>query len=140
MPPPIEPVPPYLNFSPLDNALVKIASSAQRYQRALEHATAAGHPAIALDSLRALNRELIESERKLTRPEGLPGRPWYRHEIYAPGLYTGYGVKTLPAVREAIELKHWEEADKEIGVVAQVIEDEASLINSASSDLERAAQ
>jgi len=140
VPPPIEPVPPYLNFSPLDNALVKIASSAQRYQRALEHATAAGHPAIALDSLRALNRELIESERKLTRPEGLPGRPWYRHEIYAPGLYTGYGVKTLPAVREAIELKHWEEADKEIGVVAQVIEDEASLINSASSDLERAAQ
>ncbi|PYV17007.1 MAG: folate hydrolase, partial [Acidobacteria bacterium] len=83
--------------------------------------------------------KLIESERKLTRPEGLPGRPWYRHEIYAPGLYTGYGVKTIPAVREAIELKHWEEADKEIGVVAQVIEDEAALIDSASSELERAA-
>ncbi len=140
VPPSFEPVPPFLNFAPLDNALVKIASSAQRYQRALERATAAGHPAIAPDALRAVNQELIESERKLTRPEGLPGRPWYRHEIYAPGLYTGYGVKTLPAVREAIELKHWEEADKEIGVVAQVIEDEASLINSASSDLERAAQ
>ena len=138
VPPSFEPVPPFLNFAPLDNALVKIASSAHRYQRALEHATAAGHPAIALDSLRAVNQKLIESERKLTRPEGLPGRPWYRHEIYAPGLYTGYGVKTLPAVREAMELKHWEEADKQIGVVAQVIEDEASLINSASSSLERA--
>ena len=118
---------------------MKIASSSGRYQRALERATSEGHAAVSQDSLRALNQKLIESERKLTRPEGLPGRPWYRHEIYAPGLYTGYGVKTIPAVREAIELKHWEEADKEIGVVAQVIEDEAALIDSASSELERAA-
>lgn len=139
VPPSFEPVPPFLNFSPLDNALVSISSSASHYQRAFERATSAGHAALSENSLRALNQKLIESERKLTRPEGLPGRPWYRHEIYAPGLYTGYGVKTIPAVREAIELKHWEEADKEIVVVAQVLNDEAALIDSAASELEHAA-
>ena len=52
---------------------------------------------------RKLNETLMQIERALTLPAGLPGRPWYIHELYAPGFYTGYGVKTLPAVREAIE-------------------------------------
>ena len=55
-----------------------------------------------------MNETLIESERQLTRPEGLPGRPWFTHQIYAPGSYTGYSVKTLPAAREAIEQKKME--------------------------------
>ena len=58
----------------------------------------------------------------MTRPEGLPGRPWFVHYVYAPGFYTGYGVKTLPGVREAIEQREWEEAERQIVVAAQVID------------------
>ena len=60
----------------------------------------------------------MKTERALTRKEGLPRRPWYRHQIYAPGFYTGYGVKTLPGVREALEQRQWKEAEEQVGVVA----------------------
>ena len=56
------------------------------------------------DRLSQLNVLLTSIDRALLDPRGLPGRPWYRSFIYAPGLMTGYGVKTLPAVREAIQL------------------------------------
>ena len=88
----------------------------------------------------ALNALLIQSERKLTSPEGLPGRPWYRHEIYAPGVYTGYGVKTMPAIRESIEQKKWKLADEGIVEVGKVLNAEASLVNQAAEDLEKAAE
>jgi N-acetylated-alpha-linked acidic dipeptidase len=58
----------------------------------------------------------------LTRDAGLPGRPWFQHQVYAPGLYTGYGVKTFPGVREAIELRKWNEANEQIVVLAKVID------------------
>src|SRR6266480_3728584 len=82
-----------------------------------------------------LNFVLIESERKLTTAEGLSNRPWFKHQLYAPGFYTGYGVKTVPAVREAIELKKWKLADEGIVVVARVLQDEAALISSAAQKL-----
>ncbi len=78
---------------------------------------------------------LMDSERKLTNAAGLPNRPWFRHQLYAPGFYTGYAVKTMPAVREAIELKQWKQADEAIVVVAQVLQDEAALISSAAQKL-----
>jgi N-acetylated-alpha-linked acidic dipeptidase len=81
---------------------------------------------------------LIQSERKLTSPEGLPGRPWYKHEIYAPGVYTGYGVKTMPAVRESMEQKKWKAADEGIVEVSKVLAGEAALINAAAAELEKA--
>ncbi len=62
------------------------------------------------------------SERFLTNKEGLPNRPWYIHEIYAPGFYTGYGVKTIPGVREAIEQRDWKQADEQIKVVSDIID------------------
>ncbi len=68
-----------------------------------------------------MNAALTDLEQALTDPNGLPGREWYRHMIYAPGLYTGYGVKTLPGIREAIEERRWEEADRYIGVVSRAI-------------------
>ena len=68
-----------------------------------------------------VNKLLYTSERELTRDDGLPGRPWFRHHIYAPGFYTGYGVKTLPGVREAIEERQYELAEQEIHVAAEVI-------------------
>jgi N-acetylated-alpha-linked acidic dipeptidase len=83
-----------------------------------------------------LNQKLKESERRLTSPEGLPRRPWFKHLLYAPGVYTGYDVKTVPGVREAIEQKRYAEANEEIVRVARALEDEATLVDSAASDLE----
>ncbi len=74
---------------------------------------------MARASLPALNAQLIAVERSLTLPDGLPGRPWYRNQIYAPGLYTGYGVKTLPGVRESIEEKQWKLAEEQAVRVGQ---------------------
>jgi N-acetylated-alpha-linked acidic dipeptidase len=70
-----------------------------------------------------LNDVLFHSERALVIGKGLPRRPWYRHQIYAPGFYTGYGVKTLPGIREAVEAKNWPEATEETGSVAGVLAD-----------------
>ena len=64
----------------------------------------------------------MRAEQSLTRSEGLPRRPWFRHQIYAPGFYTGYGVKTLPGVREAIEQKNWTEGNQQIEIEAKVID------------------
>jgi len=68
----------------------------------------------------------------------LPHRPWYRHMLYAPGLYTGYGVKTLPGVREAIEQKKWDEADAEIARVSRVLGGEAGYIDALALRIEQA--
>ena len=86
-------------------------------------------------SLAEVNKLLIESERRLTNAEGLPNRPWFKHQLYAPGFYTGYAVKTVPAVREAIEAKQWKQADEAIVVVGHVLENEAALISSAAQRL-----
>ena len=138
VPPKPEEVPPYLNFAPLENATDALTQSAQRYQKALEKANANGGVALASAPLSPLNALLVQSERKLTSPEGLPGRPWYKHEIYAPGVYTGYGVKTMPAVREPIEQKKWKQADEGIIEVGRILAAEAALINSAAAELEKA--
>ena len=128
-------VPPYLNFAPLDNAADALAHSAERYQAALKKAWPAG---VSAATLADLNQKLMESERRLTTPEGLLRRTWYKHMIYAPGVYSGYGVKTLPGIREAIEERFWAEADSEILRVADVLNGESALINSAAAELEQA--
>jgi N-acetylated-alpha-linked acidic dipeptidase len=138
VPPKPEEVPPYLNFAPLENATDALTQSAQRYRKALEKADANGGAALASAALSPLNALLVQSERKLTSPEGLPGRPWYKHEIYAPGVYTGYGVKTMPAVRESIEQKKWKQADEGIIEVGRILAAEAALINSAAAELDKA--
>jgi N-acetylated-alpha-linked acidic dipeptidase len=135
-----EEVPPYLNFAPLKNAVATLNQAAARYREALNEAERNGGEALAHASLAAVNQQLIESERKLTNAQGLPNRPWYRHEIYAPGYYTGYAVKTIPAVREAIEQKQWSLADEQIGVVSKTLEGEAALIDSAARDLAKSLQ
>jgi len=138
IPPEREEPPPYLNFAPLDNAADTLTRSAARYQKALEKAQANGAAVLAHASLQQVNRTLIESERRLTSSEGLPGRPWFQHQIYAPGFYTGYGVKTLPAVREAIEQKKWKEADVALAEVGKILDSESDLILRASDELEKA--
>ena len=135
VPPALEIVPPHLNFAPLDNAVDALIRSAADYRKALEHANANGGAVLASASLADVNHLLIESERKLTTPEGLPNRPWFKHQIYAPGFYTGYAAKTMPAVRESIEQKQWKQADDAIVVVARVLQDEGALIASAATKL-----
>ena len=132
--PPREDVPPYLDFAPLENAVATLNRSAQRYHDALQNAWSLprGVPAATLADL---NQKMMESERRLTDAAGLPRRPWYKHMIYAPGVYTGYGVKTMPGVREAIEQMRWPEANAEIERVAKVLEDESALIDSAAAEL-----
>ena len=80
---------------------------------------------------------MIQSERQLTDESGLPRRPWYRHLLYAPGFYTGYAVKTLPGVREAIEQKQYAEAESEVVRIARALDRETALIEAAAAALER---
>ena len=138
VPPTREAVPPYLNFAPLLNAADTLTRSAERYRRAFDKAQANGGAALARASLQEVNATLIQSERKLTNPAGLPGRPWYTNEIAAPGLYTGYGVKILPLVCEAIEQKKWKEAEAAMVVVGGILDSEAAVISTAAGQLEKA--
>jgi N-acetylated-alpha-linked acidic dipeptidase len=140
VPPAPEAVPPYLNFAPLQNALDALNQSADHYQRVYTKAEQDGGTALGRASLAQVNLQLLQSERALTDANGLPGRPWFRHQLYAPGFYTGYGVKTVPAVREAIEQKQWSTAEESINTVAKVLENEAAVIEKAAGGLEHATQ
>ncbi|HEX9255432.1 MAG TPA: transferrin receptor-like dimerization domain-containing protein, partial [Candidatus Angelobacter sp.] len=133
--PPKEEVPPFLNFAPLDNAQAALDRSAQRYSKAVK-AFKGGNA--SPQSLQELNAKLVQTERKLTNDGGLPRRPWFKHLIYAPGFYTGYGAKTLPGVREGIEEKRYAEAEKEITRVSQALQDYAAAIDAAAAELEKA--
>jgi N-acetylated-alpha-linked acidic dipeptidase len=117
---------PYLSFAELDNAIERLRSSAKAFDKEYKRAAADE------DARRGrLNDALAGLELTLTDPRGLPGREWYRHMIYAPGLQTGYGVKTLPGIREAIEERHWDEANQYMAVAAHAL-------NSYSDRLEKA--
>ncbi len=100
---------PYFNFAPLRNAQADLAVAAKRYGELTTE------PESLPESLRAtLDRRLAQAEAQLTAEDGLPRRPWFRHFLYAPGFYTGYGVKTVPAVREAIEEEEYEQVAQEV--------------------------
>jgi N-acetylated-alpha-linked acidic dipeptidase len=126
---------PALNFSPLDNASVAVDSAAARFEKAYGALPASSATAASLASVNALVRQ---GDQALLLPDGLPRRPWYRHSLYAPGYYTGYGVKTMPGVREAIEQRDWKLADAEILRVAAALTRESELITKAASLLEQA--
>ena len=134
-PPPREEVPPHLNFAPFDNAADALAGGAALSRCAAEGVArrhTLGH------SRAGLNQKLMQSERRLTTEEGILRRGWYKHMIYVPGVYSGYGAKTVAGVREAIEQKHWDEANAEIVRVSAVLNNETALINSAAAELEQA--
>jgi N-acetylated-alpha-linked acidic dipeptidase len=103
-----EPVP-HLNLAPLQNAVEALIAAAAAFD-----AAAGGAGDLPRDARDDVNGFLMRLERSLGDEGGLPGRPWFRHHVYAPGFYTGYGVKTLPGVREAIEQRRWEEAESEV--------------------------
>jgi len=87
--------------------------------------------------LQAMNARLIQSERQFIDEQGLPRRAWYRHLLYAPGYYTGYGVKTLPGVREAIEDKRYGDVEREVLRVSEALKRETTLLDGMAADLER---
>lgn len=130
VPPPAAPTVPFIDFAPLDNALVKLKASAAAYDAAFDAAQDAG---FKLDASRrgTLDKQLQGLEQALQYSGGLPGRPWFKHTIYAAGLYTGYGAKTLPGVREAIEEQQWDTA-------AQYVGHTADALNKFSAELDKA--
>lgn len=125
---------PYLNFSPLQNSLAKLQGSVREYTSAMNGLTSSGKSP-SPEVLQALDQILMRTERAMTREQGLPRRPWFKHQIYAPGFYTGYGVKTLPGVREAIEQKNWTEAAAEITNIAATLADVSAEIDRATAKL-----
>jgi len=138
VPPRKEPVPPFLNFAPLENGLAALEHGAQAFDQAAAHAAANGGAALAHAQLKDANDRLLLVERAFLSNDGLPSRPWFKHQIYAPGLYTGYGVKTLPAVRESIEQKEWKLADDGIARVGKVLEDAGAAMERAAEALKQA--
>jgi N-acetylated-alpha-linked acidic dipeptidase len=105
---------PYLNFSSLQNVLHELEKTTSQLKQSLEKTI----PSAIQDSI---NKQLYHAEQNLLADNGLPRRSWYKHTIYAPGFYTGYGVKTLPGIREAIEQRNWKEAQEQIEIAAKAI-------------------
>jgi N-acetylated-alpha-linked acidic dipeptidase len=138
VPPPHETTPPYMNFAPLKNGVEAIKHSAERYQAAFAKAQADGATAFSPQSLNVLNTDLLKIQRTFLTERGLPERPWFKHQVYAPGAYTGYGAKPIAAVREYMDEKKWAEAEGQVPTVAKVLEDVAAAINKATDDLESA--
>jgi len=134
--PVVDTVPPSINFAPLENAASALTQAAERYKTMLD----ASRSRLTPDAIRSLNKSVIQSERQLTHEAGLPRRSWYRHLLYAPGFYTGYAVKTMPGVREAMEQKDFAEAEREIVRVAEALNRETELINGMMRTLEQLAK
>jgi N-acetylated-alpha-linked acidic dipeptidase len=134
VPPPRDDAVPYIDFAPLDNALARLRKSAKAYDKTYATADAAG---LQLGSAQrdTLNALLLGMEQTLLDSKGLPGRPWFQHFVYAPGMFTGYGVKTLPGVREAIEERRWKEADEQVVRTSKVLDAYARRIDEARAAL-----
>jgi N-acetylated-alpha-linked acidic dipeptidase len=115
-----DPEVPYLDFAALDNVVSRLKKSAKAYDDRYAR-LATGSSRLSADQSKQLDELLRGMEGTLTSARGLPGREWYRHLIYAPGLLTGYGVKTIPGVREAIEQNHWDEANQYVVFTAAAL-------------------
>ncbi len=130
-----EGTPPFLNFAPIENGEAALTASARAYEEAvrkLETETGTDLDGPAVD---AVNQLLMQTERAYFNSAGLPGRSYFKHQLYAPGAYTGYGVKTLPAVREAIEQRKWDVAEKATGTVGAALMEESKAIDAATEKL-----
>ena len=122
-----------LDFSGLRRQLDILKDKGSNYEALLE--ATAGKTSLDTFRLLEFNKQLISTERKLTRPEGLPNRSWYKHQIYAPGFYTGYAVKTLPGIREAVETKNWKLAQQQTAIVEQCLTDMNQVVGEATAQM-----
>ncbi|MBN8921892.1 MAG: folate hydrolase [Rhodanobacter sp. 68-29] len=127
---------PAIDLAPLDRAAKQLRQSAQAYEAAYRSRAASG-----LDLTDAQRNEVNalmgRLEQSLTDPDGLPGRTWFRHMIYAPGMLTGYGVKTVPGVREALEARRWNEADHYAVVTAKVLDGYSAQLDNLTALLKK---
>jgi N-acetylated-alpha-linked acidic dipeptidase len=135
VPPPTEVVPPYMTFAPLKNAVDRLKKNAERYSKALADWRAKGSPALPASSLDPVNAGLLRIARLFLNEKGLPERPWFKNQVYAPGAYTGYGAKPIAAVREYMDEKKWTEAEGQVPEVAGVIDNVAVGIGKAADAL-----
>jgi N-acetylated-alpha-linked acidic dipeptidase len=138
VPPATELVPPFMNFAPMKNSIESLKKSAERYSKALAKFQSADDGSVSPSSLDTVNADLLGIARLFLNEKGLPERPWFKNQIYAPGAYTGYGAKPVAAVREYMDQKKWKEADAQVPMVAQVIDKISAGINKAAEDLEAA--
>jgi N-acetylated-alpha-linked acidic dipeptidase len=122
-----------LDLEPLKAAVKKLDTAAQDYEQTLGKGFKDGGP--SGDTSR-VNAALRKVEQSVRLPEGLPDREWFKHAFYAPGFYTGYGVKTIPGVREAIEQERWDIAARQADVVRHVIETLTAQIRTAETELQ----
>jgi N-acetylated-alpha-linked acidic dipeptidase len=133
---------PQLEFAPLLNALDSLNRAAQHYERAygqwVERGGVVQAGSAGASTLKSINERLLQAERAMTTPDGLAKRSWYTHLLYAPGYYTGYGVKTMPGVREAIEQGQWTSVNGEIERVAAALIREATLASQLADALNSA--
>jgi N-acetylated-alpha-linked acidic dipeptidase len=120
----------------MKNAISLLRESADRYSRALAAYRAKGSATLPTQLLESINADLLRVPRLFLNQQGLPERPWFKNQIYAPGAYTGYGAKPIAAVREYMDEKKWIEAEGQVPQVAQVIENVAGGIRKAAEDLE----
>jgi N-acetylated-alpha-linked acidic dipeptidase len=131
--PKIQDVVPYLNFSNLENAMIQLKNTAEEFLKQYNSAVQ-----LPVDKQNELNEIIFKAERSLINENGLPKRQWYKHQIYAPGYYTGYGVKTLPGIREAIEQRNWKEAQENIEIVSKTIENYTQQVQQANILIKKA--
>src|SRR6185369_15379598 len=129
LPPSPRPPVPYISLAPLQNAKARVDESAKAFDAAWKARTAQ----LSAESQKSLDAVLMNAERALTRSEGLPRRPWFVHHVYAPGFYTGYGVKTLPGVREALEQREWTQAEEQARLVAGLLDGFAAQVDRATA-------
>ena len=122
---------PFFNFAPVQNALGELETASEALDRTLAGGLAAG--SLSASRAAGINALLLKVEQAMTDTDGLPGRPWFRHTIYAPGFYTGYGVKTLPGIREAIEQREWELVEPQMERIARALERVAELLRQAAA-------
>ena len=123
---------PYINFAPLKNALIRLENSANSYAAAVKTSDK-----LSAAGLKKLNEILYKAERSLLSTDGLPMRPWYKHQIYAPGYYTGYGVKTMPLIRESIEQRKWKDAEEGVKITAKALDNFTNQIDLALEVLKK---
>jgi len=118
---------PTLDFTILQNSLTALNSAANDLAAKVKE--------IPGNKVQDVNKILYRAEQQLLLPNGLPKRPWYKHTLYAPGFYTGYGVKTLPGIREALEQGNWQEAKEQITAAAGSINKLTAYLRKAVSSL-----
>jgi N-acetylated-alpha-linked acidic dipeptidase len=130
-PAPLERVP-HIDLAPLENAADRLKRSAGAYDDAL----ARFGPGLSPERLAKLQEIMRQIDQTLAPDTGLPGRPWYKHLLYAPGRFTGYGAKTLPGVREAIEDHRWADADRYARLTADALDAYCDRLDQATAVLE----